>query len=519
MSPAFYQKFWHIVGNDVIKTVQNFFTTGCLPVNLNDTNVVLIPKKKKPELITEMRPISLCNVLYKVISKVLTNRMKHLMGSIISENQSAFIPGRLITDNIMISFEVLHYLKRRQQGKDGVMALKLDLSKAFDRIEWAYLNAMLLKLGLMKASATLIVNLKLEVGYVVVKIYGVPPTVSHAPFLTAVPSPLCNQMETLMNRFWWQSKGENSKEFIGRAGKISAKCKSKGGMGFRNLRTSIWLLGKPGLAPLVNHNSLVGRIFKARHFPNTSFFNSGDRWKPKLHLHEVFLKLKSTPALAAEKLCWMRAYVSILNDPWLPAEMDGFIHSSHPALLHQAVSSLLQQDVKDWDIDILNDLFNDRDKDLILQLQLSPTAFEDSWYWLNDRADVSIDTTCSSCQSNQETSLHLFVNCPFAQNCLRKALGSARGSIEQSFAAWFQHGLSNWSSSDIESISMLCWALWRCRNDFIWNNTQPSVNKVISSAKLTLDQWKSAQSLTKTLSNNCTSHQKVLEFGLNQHTL
>ncbi|KAF4387554.1 hypothetical protein F8388_011702 [Cannabis sativa] len=80
--------------------------------------------------------------------------------------------------------------------------------------------------------------------------------------------------------------------------------------------------------------------------------------------------------------------VSILNDPWLPAEMDGFIHSSHPALLQQAVSSLLQQDVKDWDIDILNDLFNDRDKDLILQLQLSPTTFEDSWYWLNDRAET-----------------------------------------------------------------------------------------------------------------------------------
>ncbi|KAF4375412.1 hypothetical protein F8388_024071 [Cannabis sativa] len=72
----------------------------------------------------------------------------------------------------------------------------------------------------------------------------------------------------------------------------------------------------------------------------------------------------------------------------LTTEMDVFIHSSHPTLLQQAVSSLLQQDVKDWDIDILNDLFNDRDKDLILQLQLSPTAFEDSWYWLNDRADL-----------------------------------------------------------------------------------------------------------------------------------
>ncbi|XP_060968349.1 uncharacterized protein LOC133035923 [Cannabis sativa] len=118
-----------------------------MPVGMNNTNNVLIPKKKNPEQMSELRPISLCNVIAKVITKVLANRMKGLLSEVISKHQSAFIPGRLITDNIMVSFEILHYLQRKQVGKDGFMALKLDLSKAYDRVDWHFLCAMLARLG------------------------------------------------------------------------------------------------------------------------------------------------------------------------------------------------------------------------------------------------------------------------------------------------------------------------------------------------------------------------------------
>lgn len=84
---------------------------------------------------TDLRPISLCNVVYKIISKVLANRLKRLIDSIISETQSAFIPDRLITDNIMVAFEVMHYMKRKQKGKDNWMTLKLDMSNAYGRVE------------------------------------------------------------------------------------------------------------------------------------------------------------------------------------------------------------------------------------------------------------------------------------------------------------------------------------------------------------------------------------------------
>ncbi|KAM6549548.1 hypothetical protein CsatB_021224 [Cannabis sativa] len=147
MTPAFYQKCWSIVGRDVVETVRSFFRSGDFEQNCGDANIVLIPKTKNPSDMTQLRPIALCNVLYKIITKVMVNRMKPFMDEIITENQSAFIPGRLISDNILVSFEVLHYLKRKRKGKEGFMALKLDMSKAYDRIEWPFLESMLRKLG------------------------------------------------------------------------------------------------------------------------------------------------------------------------------------------------------------------------------------------------------------------------------------------------------------------------------------------------------------------------------------
>ena len=139
MNALFYQKFWHIVGDDVVNAVLDFLNNGVMLPDLNHTNIVLIPKVKNPEKMSEFRPISLCNVIYKVISKVLANRLKQVLPDIISPTQSAFVPGRLITDNVIVAYEVLHSMHVRKKGKTGALALKLDVSKAYDRVEWLFL--------------------------------------------------------------------------------------------------------------------------------------------------------------------------------------------------------------------------------------------------------------------------------------------------------------------------------------------------------------------------------------------
>lgn len=82
----------------------------------------------------DLRPIALCNVLYRIIAKVQANRLQKILPQIISEEQSVFVPGKNITDNVLVAFEILHYMKRKNSGQDGVVALKLDISKAYDRV-------------------------------------------------------------------------------------------------------------------------------------------------------------------------------------------------------------------------------------------------------------------------------------------------------------------------------------------------------------------------------------------------
>lgn len=165
MSPGFYQKFWGIVGSDIVQMVRNCFADGVLSTQLTSTNIALVPKKNALQTMADLHLISLCNVVYKVILKVMSNWLKQFLDDIISDTQCAFILGRLMTDNIMVAHEVMHFMKRKTTGKEGWMALKLDMSNAYDRVEWGFLEAVLNKLGFDQKPDKLLMSCVVSTNY------------------------------------------------------------------------------------------------------------------------------------------------------------------------------------------------------------------------------------------------------------------------------------------------------------------------------------------------------------------
>ncbi|GJV84948.1 RNA-directed DNA polymerase, eukaryota, reverse transcriptase zinc-binding domain protein, partial [Tanacetum coccineum] len=142
-SSKFYKKAWDIIGNDVCAAVKEFFNKGKLIGELNAIVISLIPKLETHTKVSDFRPIACCNAVYKSISKVLTERIKKALCYLVDPNQSAFLPGRQITDNIMLTQELL----RGYDWKNGAqrVSFKIDLQKAHDTINWDFLKAVMTK--------------------------------------------------------------------------------------------------------------------------------------------------------------------------------------------------------------------------------------------------------------------------------------------------------------------------------------------------------------------------------------
>lgn len=111
--------------------------------------LALIRKVDTPILVSEFCPVSLCNVVFQLVTKVLGNRLTMILPRVVSDSQSAFVPGRLITDNTLIALQLFHLMKCKNRGDRGFVAMKLDMSKAYDTIEWCFLRRLVQKIGLM----------------------------------------------------------------------------------------------------------------------------------------------------------------------------------------------------------------------------------------------------------------------------------------------------------------------------------------------------------------------------------
>ncbi|KAH9672067.1 reverse transcriptase domain-containing protein [Citrus sinensis] len=386
MNPTFYQKFWHIVGEDVVLACLKFLQDASFPVGLNDTSIVLIPKKQRPEFLSNMRPIALCNVLYKIISKMLANRMKLVLDLVISDSQSAF---------------------RKRQGKNGVAALKIDMSKAYDRIEWKFLQDMMPKMGfdakwvaLMMLSpsvshlffsddsflffwandneANLIKHLlavygrasgqvvnfsKSSISFSANVVESVSREISigrkkkevfkyirdklwqRLQGIYLLPKELCRELEGLMNSFWWRNNHSSGKGINWVKWEYLCNPKGCGGLGFKQLHLfNIAMLGRQMWKLLTCPESLMARILKA---PSLGH-NPSYVWRSILAAKEVVVQGSRVQVGSGHS-------ISIGKDPWLPDLQDGCVSTNlNEELAAAPVSSLMMPHQRVWDYDVVN---------------------------------------------------------------------------------------------------------------------------------------------------------------------
>lgn len=140
-SAGFFKENWETIGENFLDAIEYFFKNNYMYYPLNATSISLIPKVDNPLMMKDFRPISCCNVTYKVITKILVRRLKPLIPSLISDNQSAFVKGRSIQSNILLIHELVKNYKK--QGGPKCCAIKVDIMKAFDTVNWRYLLSIL----------------------------------------------------------------------------------------------------------------------------------------------------------------------------------------------------------------------------------------------------------------------------------------------------------------------------------------------------------------------------------------
>ncbi|GAU46455.1 hypothetical protein TSUD_402220 [Trifolium subterraneum] len=141
---VFFKDFWEVLKIDLLNFFAEFHHNGKLTKGLNSTFIALIPKVESPQCVADFRPIALVSSVYKILSKVLANRLRNIVGTVVSTNQSTFIKDRQILDGILIANEIVDEAKKE---KKDLLLFKVDFEKAYDSVDWGYLEAVMLKMN------------------------------------------------------------------------------------------------------------------------------------------------------------------------------------------------------------------------------------------------------------------------------------------------------------------------------------------------------------------------------------
>ncbi|KAL0325123.1 UNVERIFIED_CONTAM: putative mitochondrial protein [Sesamum radiatum] len=390
-----------------------------MPPGLNSTHLVLIPKCKTPEFLSQFRPISLCNVIYKIASKVIANRLRVFLDRIISPVQSAFVPGRLISDNVLLSFELNHFLNTKTRGEWGWMVLKLDVSKAYDKVEWSFLEQVMSKwytiwfpssgertrqgdhlspylfLLCTESFCSLLQHVEREGRIWGVAVCRGAPTISHLLFadgtlIFSQASPdnsqtICEVLETYREASGQEinfskssvtfsrntrdegNRGKNKTHWVS----WNRLCESKllGGLGFRHLHLfNLAMLAKQLWRILRHPDCLLSLVLQARYFPSRDIFSAtlgshpSFTWRSVMATHDLF-------RAGCRWRVGSGTQIRIWADPWLPRP-----RSFRP--------------ITPVPVSLTEEMFWLVDSDIILSIPLSRIGAPDMFIWHYSYSDI-----------------------------------------------------------------------------------------------------------------------------------
>ncbi|KAM6593604.1 hypothetical protein CsatA_001307 [Cannabis sativa] len=270
------------------------------------------------------------------------------------------------------------------------------------------------------------------------------PTYAMSVFL--LPISTCNEIEKLMASFWWKTNSSKGRGIIWMSWDRLATPKEEGGMGFRHLHDfNLAMLPKQGWQLLCKPDSLAGRIYKAKYFPNSDFISSDLGHNPSFVCRSIW-GAKDLVRLGVARVIGDGTSTKILGSPWLPSTSNKYVSSTHPGLSTHTASSLFTPNMLCWDAGVVRDLFSPQEADLILNIPLSSTARPDCWSWTAEHnGKFTVKTT-------------------------------------------------------------LCWALWKARNKVFWNKHKSTVKEVLANSSITFEHWRKAQNksalLTLSFSNS-----------------